>query len=110
MPIQAQAEESCSSIDLSFFAIENKSMAQTVEQFLNVASKLISDADGSATNLQSFLDGLVMINNIRGEHKNIAVPFITTRLITNENTIDEMIAVLKNSINGDSLERKKQDR
>ena len=85
-------------------------MTQTVEQFLSIASKFLTDFDGNATNLQSFLDGLQTIELLKGEHEAIAVSLIKTKLkdsarqlITTEATISEIIETLKKSIKGESV-------
>lgn len=86
-------------------------MTQTVEQFVNLASKFLTDFDGKSTNLQSFVDGLETINQIKGTHEELAISLIKTKLkdsarqlITTESTITEIINTLKNSIKGESVD------
>lgn len=86
-------------------------MAQTMTEFLNTASKLITDFDGKAENLQSFIDALSLIDSIKGTHEATAVSLIKTRLrgsarnlISTENTIISIINKLKNAVKGESVE------
>lgn len=86
-------------------------MAQTVTQFLGLASKLLPDFDGKPENLQSFLDALALVESMMETHEQVAVNLIKTKLkgtsrnlLSNETTIASIIATLKSSVKGDSVE------
>jgi len=55
-------------------------MAQTKIDSVNTASKLIPVFDGKAENLTSFIDALEIIESIKGEHEQLAVSIIKTKL------------------------------
>jgi len=55
-------------------------MAQTNIDFINTASLLIPVFDGKAENLTSFIDALEIIESIKGEHEQLAVSIIKTKL------------------------------
>ena len=46
-------------------------MAQTVVEFLNTASKLITEFDGKSENLRTFIDSLQLVEAIKGQHDSI---------------------------------------
>lgn len=84
-------------------------MVQTKEEFLVYASKLLPDFDGSFANLQSFCDGLSLVNLSVGTHGEAAVELVKTKLkndsrmyISNEATLQAIIATLKDKIKPDS--------
>lgn len=86
-------------------------MTQTVVEFLNTASKLITDFDGKPENLRTFLDSLQLVDTLKGTHEQVAVSLIRTKLkgtarnlINNESSIDEIINKLKTSVRGESVE------
>ncbi|XP_037821238.1 diacylglycerol kinase A-like [Lucilia sericata] len=86
-------------------------MTQTVVEFLNTASKLIPDFDGSAENLQSFLDALNLVGTIRENHEAVAIQLVKTKLrgtarnlISDETTLSEIIAKLSNTVKGESVD------
>ncbi|XP_037952485.1 homeobox protein 4-like [Teleopsis dalmanni] len=85
-------------------------MAQSADQFISTASRLIPEYDGTASNLQSFLDGIEMVDELKGEHERLAVTLIKTKLkgtarqiITTENSILAIINALKTNIKGESV-------
>jgi len=102
--------------DDSSSIIENKitnniTMAQSNIDFINTASKLIPVFDGKAENLTSFMDALEIIESIKGEHEQLAVSIIKTKLkgvarnlIGNKTTIAEVISRLKNNVKGETVE------
>lgn len=86
-------------------------MAQTVVEFLNTASKLITEFDGKAENLGSFVDSLKLVDLIKGSHEAVAISLIKTKLkgnarnlINNENTITEIVTKLQKTVKGESVE------
>lgn len=86
-------------------------MAQTVVDFLKTASSLLSEYDGKAENLQSFKDALSLVDTIKGEHEATAIQLIKTKLkgharnlISNEQTIAQIIAKLSSTVKGESVE------
>lgn len=90
---------------------EDTKMTQTVVEFLNTASKLISDFDGKPENIRSFIDSLSLVNSIKGEHESVAISLIKTKLkgnarnlINNESSITEIINKLTSSVKGESVE------
>lgn len=89
----------------------NIKMTQTIVEFLNTASRLITDFDGRSENLQSFVDSLALVDTIKGAHEASAVSLIKTKLkgnarnlINNEATIIEIINKLKATVKGESVE------
>ena len=89
----------------------SNTMTQTVEQFIATASRFIFDFDGKSVNLQSFIDGLTTVDLIKGDHEDLAVSLIKTKLkdsarqlITNETTIEQIIKTLKTTIRGEPVE------
>jgi len=102
--------------DGSLSIIENKirnniTMAQSNIDFINTASKLIPVFDGKAKNLTSFIDALEIIESIKGEHEQLAVSLIKTKLksvarnlIGNETTITEVISRSKSNVKGETVE------
>lgn len=85
-------------------------MAMSAADFFNLASKLVpAQFDGNPDNLKSFLDALELLKLNSDNHASNAVAFVKTRLtgkardfIVNENTIEAIIATLKNKIKGES--------
>jgi len=55
-------------------------MVQSNIDFINTASKLIPVFDGKAENLTSFIDALEITELIKGEHEQIAVSIIKTKI------------------------------
>jgi len=58
----------------------NITMAQSNIDFINTASKLIPVFDGKAENLANFIDALQIIESIKGEHEQLAVSMIKTKI------------------------------
>lgn len=88
----------------------NTKMTQTLVEFLNTASKLITEFDGKSENLQSFIDSLQLVNLIKGIHESSAISLIKTKLkgnarnlISEESTIEEIITKLKVTVKGESV-------
>ncbi|XP_039228381.1 putative uncharacterized protein DDB_G0284213 isoform X2 [Drosophila yakuba] len=86
-------------------------MAQTVTEFIRLATSLIPEFDGRHENLQSFLDALGLLDSLKGAHETTAVSLIKTKLkglarnlISNEQTINEIIAQLSTAVKGESVE------
>ncbi|KAI8123988.1 hypothetical protein CVS40_5815 [Lucilia cuprina] len=86
-------------------------MSQTVVEFLNSASRLITDYDGKSENLRSFLGSLALVDSIKGSHESTAASLIKTKLkgtarnlIDNEATITEIIGKLNSTVKGESVE------
>jgi len=86
-------------------------MAQTVAQFLSNASKILPEFDGKAESLQSFIDAIELLELIKDTHETVAVNLVKTKLkgasrnlITNETTLQQIIARLKASVKGESVE------
>lgn len=86
-------------------------MAQTNIDFINTASKLIPVFDGKAENLTSFVDALEIVESIKGDHEQLAVSIIKTKLkgaarnlIGNETTISQVISRLKGNVKGETVE------
>ena len=59
---------------------ENKIMAQTVVEFIKLATSLIPEFDGRQENLQSFLDSLNLLDTLKGTHEQTAISLIKTKL------------------------------
>jgi len=109
-PDSSTDSDTCSAI------IENKvrsniTMAQTNIDFINTAAKLIPVFDGKAENLTSFIDALQILELIKGEHEQLAVSIIKTKLkgvarnlIGNETSISEIISSLKGNVKGETVE------
>lgn len=98
-------------IDKYFSKVESTNMTQTIVEFLNTASKLITDFDGKSENLRSFIDSLTLVDTIKGPHESSAVALIKTKikgnarnLISNESTIIEIINRLQTTVKGESVE------
>lgn len=86
-------------------------MAQTVVEFLGTATRILPSYDGSAVNLQSFLDALTLLDTIKDNHETVAISLIKTKLvgtarnlISTEATIQQIINKLKSSVKGESVE------
>lgn len=86
-------------------------MPQSVAEFLNLSSKLLSDFDGKPENLRSFLDALALLDSVKDIHETVAVNLIKTKLkgtarnlISNEVTINDVIATLTRTVKGESVE------
>jgi len=86
-------------------------MTQSNIGFVNTSSKLIPVFDGKAENLTSFIDTLQVIESIKGEHEQLAVSIIKTKLkgvarnlIGNKTTINEVISRLKSNVKGETVE------
>lgn len=114
-----QLTENLLSSDLPNTSTENsaenistpENMALTVTQFLGLASKLLPDFDGKPENLQSFLDALALVDSIKETHEQVAINLIKTKLngtarnlLSSETTIAAIMAKLKASIKGESVE------
>ncbi|XP_039233227.1 myb-like protein P isoform X1 [Drosophila yakuba] len=89
----------------------NRTMAQTNIEFINTATKLIPAFDGKAENLNSFIDALEILRLITGEHEELAVSIVKSRLkgvarnlVGNETTITEVISKLKSNVKGETVE------
>ena len=77
--------------------------------FLNFASKIIPEFDGSPENLQRFIDALNLVKENVGTNEKSAVSLIKTKLkgiarnfITNESTVNDIIKNLQENIKGES--------
>lgn len=88
-----------------------ENMALSVAAFLGLASKILPEFDGKSENLQSFLDGLTLLNSVKETHESVAVSLVKTKLkgtarnlIASESTIQEIIDKLKTSVKGESTE------
>ena len=70
---------------LNFDYAENltahNNMAQTIVEFLNTASKLITEFDGKSENLCTFIDSLQLVEAIKGQHEPMAVSLRETQEI-----------------------------
>lgn len=87
----------------------NDEMALTVVEFLNFATKVIPEFDGSPANLQGFIDALNLVNASVGAHVASAVELIKTKLKGNarnyvgtEASINEIVNVLRANIKSES--------
>lgn len=85
-------------------------MAQTVTQFLGLASKLLPEFDGKPENLASFLDAIGLVDSIKETHEAVAVSLVKTKLkgtarnlINSETTLADIVAKLKVSVKGESV-------
>lgn len=90
---------------------EIEEMTQTNVEFLNTASRLLTEFDGKPENLRSFLDSIEIINSIKDTHETIAVSLIKTKLkgnarniISNETTIAQITQKLQTTVKGESVE------
>lgn len=89
---------------------EEDTMALTINEFFNLASKLLPvQFDGSFDKLQSFLDSLTLLQANSDGHNDRAIAFVKTRLtgkardlITDTMTLDDIFVSLKNNIKGES--------
>lgn len=86
-------------------------MAMTQLEYLKLASSILPEFDGKAENLTSFIDGLSLIDSMKGSYETVAISLIKTKLkgharkiITNEVTITEIIDKLKIKVKGESVE------
>lgn len=73
--------------------------------FLNFASRIVPEFDGSPENLQRFVDAVNLVNENAGTNESSAVSLIKTKLsgtarnfITNESTVNEIVQTLQNNI------------
>ena len=53
--------------------VKNKIMAQTVVEFIKLATSLIPEFDGRQENLQSFLDSLNLLDTLKGTREQTAI-------------------------------------
>ena len=74
-------------------------------------AKLISEYDGKADNLQSFIDALCLVDSVKETHKKISTKLVKTKLkggvrntISSETTLQEVIVKLKKSIKGETVD------
>jgi len=86
-------------------------MAQTVTEFIKLATSLLPEFDGKPENLQSFLDSLDLLDTLKGTHEPTAISLIKTKLkgharnlISNEQTIAAIITQLSTAVKGESVE------
>lgn len=86
-------------------------MPQSITEFLGLASRLLPDFDGQPENLQSFVDALNLVDSIKDTHEAVAVNVIKTKLkgsarilISDENTIQSIIAKLKTTVRGETVD------
>lgn len=87
-------------------------MVLTVTEFVNFDTKVVPEFDGTIQNLQRFIDGITLMETQIGYvHANLALTIIKTKLtgnsrglISNEATIQEIIAKLKSKIKGESTD------
>lgn len=99
------------SIKFHSLTIEEPKMSQSITEFLSSAAKILPEFDGKAENLQSFIDALNILDMIKDNHEAVAVTLIKTKLkgasrhlITNQNTITDIIQKLKASVKSESTE------
>lgn len=85
-------------------------MADRVK-FIELACKILPDFDGTVENLQRFIDALSLLDTLKDTHETVAIQLIKTKLlgtarnyITEETTIQQIIAKLRSSIKGESAE------
>ena len=55
-------------------------ISQLIEQFVHTASKFLFEFKGEANNLQSFIDGLETIDQVKGDHESLAISLIKRKL------------------------------
>jgi len=86
-------------------------MAQTLTEFIKLATSLIPEFDGRHENLQSFIDALGLLDTLKGTHETTAISLIKTKLkgharnlISNEQTIAAIIIQLSSAVKGESVE------
>jgi len=86
-------------------------MAQTLIEFIRLATSLIPEFDGKPENLQSFLDALGLLDSLKSTHETTAIRLIKTKLkghvrnlISNEQTIAAIITQLSSAVKGESVE------
>lgn len=86
-------------------------MPLTAMEFMNFASRILPEFDGKPENLQRFIDAIELINTQKDTHNDIAIHLIKTKLvgatrniIGQENTIADIINVLKTKVKGESTE------
>lgn len=84
-------------------------MSISSSEFLKIATQSLPTFDGKAENLQTFIDGLNLVETFVGNNADIALAVIKTKLsgnartlITDENTIPQIIATLRNRVRGES--------
>lgn len=85
---------------------EDDDMPETVADVIKAADSIVKSYDGSVTKLQGFLDSLELVKTVMSTHEATVVTFIKSRLsgpardCINEtvNSVDRMIAALRNSI------------
>lgn len=87
----------------------SESSTMTPADFINLATKILPDFNGEVENLQKFINALDLLNSIKETHELLAVQLIKTKLtqkaqklITTENSIDEIKATLKSRVKGES--------
>ena len=90
---------------------EEERLEMDEDEFVNRATRKLGDFDGSAKNLQSFLDGIALIERSAANFQEAAVLVIKSklkgncrRLISNENTVAAVVATLTNRIQMDSAQ------
>lgn len=88
-----------------------RNMSLTSTEFQSYAGKIIPEFDGSAAELTRFLDALELVAENVGNHMATAVKLIKTKLrgdarclITDENTIEQIILTLKKNIRHENSE------
>jgi len=81
----------------------------TVNEFLNVVSKLIPEFDGSVEKLSMFINALTLIDTLKGNHEEVAVCLIKTKvsgraqsLIGHLTTINSIKQELQSKIKAES--------
>jgi len=91
--------------------IKISEMAQTLIEFIRLATSLIPEFDGKPENLQSFLDALGLLDSLKSTHETTAISLIKTKLkghvrnlISNEQTIAAIITQLSSAVKGESVE------
>ena len=79
--------------------------------FLNLATKILPDFDGKPENLTRFLDAINLAKTQSAGHEETLVSIIKTKLtgstrnvISDEQTVDAIVATLKKKIKGESTE------
>lgn len=88
---------------------ESEDEQEMAAAFISLATKILPVFDGKAENLQTFTDALNLLSTQVGEHADLAIAIIKTKLtgtartlITDEATIPAIIATLGNRVKGES--------
>jgi len=103
-----ETESEASDSEIENEETETYSMATNV---LNLASKILPDFDGKPENLTRFIDAIGLAATFKEDHEVVLVQLVKTKLVgkarhlvTNESTLEEIIAKLKATVKGESTE------